>query len=93
MSLEDPKLVSRNHIGSFCFDPEVRRRFFVPCPLRLFQTLHDTIDCAQNIYRAQDWPSAADVYTREWILSDVLRFRADEGTEDVRQTYYVNQVM
>jgi hypothetical protein len=51
------------------------------------------MECAQNIYRAQDRPSAADVYTREWILSDVLRFQPDEGTEVIRETYYVNKAM
>jgi hypothetical protein len=93
MSLADPKLVSRNHIRGFCFDPQIRRRYFIPCPLRLFQALHDTTECAQIIYRAQDRPSAADVYTREWILSDVLRFQPDEGAEVIRETYYVNKAM
>jgi hypothetical protein len=93
VSIDAPKLASRHGLKSLCFDPKIRENFFVTCPLRLIRAIHDTAVCTQNILKAHDRPSAADSYTREWILSDVLRFRPEEGTEDIKKTYYSGKDM
>ncbi|KAH7073583.1 hypothetical protein BKA63DRAFT_36278 [Paraphoma chrysanthemicola] len=92
-SIEEPRYASRNGLKTICFDPKVRESFFVASPLRLMRAAYDTEVCARTIAQSQDRPSAADVYTREWILADVLRFQPEEGTEDVRKTYFLGGEM
>jgi hypothetical protein len=91
--IAEPKLVSRHSLKDLCFAPEVRDNFFATCPLPLLRTVYDMTTCARNISRAGDCPSAADLYTREWILADVLYFQPSEGIEDVRKTYCSGETM
>jgi hypothetical protein len=91
--IEEPKLVSPHNLKNLCFAPEVRESFFATCPLPLLRTVYDTITCARNIIQAGDCPSAADLYTREWVLADVLHFQPSEGIEDVRKAYYPGKSM
>jgi hypothetical protein len=92
-SIKEPRYASRNGLKTICFDPKVRESFFVPSPLRLMRAAYDTEVCARTIAQAHDRPSAAEVYTREWILADVLRFQPEEGTEDIRTTYFLGGQM
>jgi hypothetical protein len=85
---EGVKLSSRSGAKAICFDPIVKKVFFTICPLSLMNPIYDMAVCAQNIHRAHGMLSEADMYTREWILSDVLRFRPEEGTQHVRNTYF-----
>lgn len=93
MSIEVPRQASRNGLKSICFDPKVRESLFLAIPLPLMRAVYDTAVCARNIFQGNEHPSAADVYTREWILSDILRFRPEEGVEDIQNTYYTGRVM
>jgi hypothetical protein len=91
--IEEPKRVSRLSLKDLCFASEVQDSFFATCPLPLLRTVYDTTTCARNIIIAGNCPSAADVYTREWILADVLHFEPSEGTEVVSKTYYSGKTM
>ncbi|KAF2826500.1 hypothetical protein CC86DRAFT_406762 [Ophiobolus disseminans] len=88
MSIEGPRQASRNGLKTICFDPGVRKSFFVASPLPLMRAVYDMAVCARNIFQGHGVPSAADIYTREWILSDILRYRPDEGAQDIQNTYY-----
>lgn len=44
--------------------------------------------CGQNISRAQGQLSAADLYTREWILSDVLQYQPQEGMRYLKERLF-----
>ncbi|KAJ4369656.1 hypothetical protein N0V83_005418 [Neocucurbitaria cava] len=85
---ERSSTTSRKGIKTLCYDSGVRKVFYVTCPLRLMEAIHDITLCAQNIFRAHGMLSAADVYKREWILSDVLGFRPEEATQNVKENYY-----
>jgi len=93
MSIEAPRQASRNGLKAICFDPKIRECFFVASPLPLMRAMYDMAVCARNIFHSRGHPSAADVYTREWILSDILRFQPHEGTQDVQKTYYPGRTM
>lgn len=92
-SIEEPKRTSRNSLKSICFDSKVRESFFSASPLPLMRAVYDMAVCGRNIFQGQERPSAADVYTREWILSDILRFRPEESVEDIQRTYYSDKIM
>lgn len=85
---EGSKVASRRAVETLSYDPSVRKAFFILCPLRLMLAVYDMGLCAQNIFRARGTPSVADIYKREWILSDVLHFRPEEATQNVKETYY-----
>jgi hypothetical protein len=86
-------LLSRYEVETVCYDADTRRRCFSPSPRRLLRAVQDTARCARNIIQAHDHLSVADVYTREWILSDVLRFQPSEGTTDIRETFHSDRTM
>lgn len=88
VSLEVSRTTTRKGIKTLCYNPEVRKAFSITCPLRLMLAVYDIGECAQNIFRAHGSPSMADVYQREWILSDVLQFRPEEGVQNTKETYY-----
>ncbi|KAF1829054.1 hypothetical protein BDW02DRAFT_185015 [Decorospora gaudefroyi] len=79
--------VSRKGLATLCKDPEVRRAYFMPCPPRLMLAIYDLGVCAKTIFDAQGIPTMADVYSREWILSDVLHFQAEEGLQMIKETH------
>jgi hypothetical protein len=87
-SFEQLELVSRRGLKALCSDPKIKESYFIPSPLSLFFATYDTAGCARNIFEAHGRVSPADAYTRERILSDVLGFRPEEGTEEIRKTYY-----
>jgi hypothetical protein len=75
-------LISRNDLKSICFDPKIRNANY------------DMAGCARNIFANYDHcPSVADVYSREWVLADVLRFSPEDGMPDVRNYMYSNRAM
>lgn len=87
ISIESPRQASRNGLKTICFDSAVRKYFLVPTPLPLMRAIYDMAICARNIFDGHGLPSAADLYTREWILSDVLHFQSDEGVQDIQRNY------
>jgi hypothetical protein len=87
-SFDSLELVSRRSLTALYSDPAVRESYFIPSPLRLFFATYDTVGCARNIFQAYGRVSAADAFTRERILSDVLGSDPEESTEDIRKTYY-----
>jgi hypothetical protein len=93
MSIEGPRQASRNDLKSICFDPKIRQSFFTVSPLPLMRAVYDMAVCAHNVFQGHGRPSAADMYTREWILSDVLRFQPEDGVRDIQETYYPSRVM
>jgi hypothetical protein len=92
MAVDCPKLVSRHDLGA-CFDPRTRKRYFTPCPQRLFYSLYDMAECSRNIVQTHDYPSDADVYTREWILWDVLRYSPDDDVKEMRDINFGGRVV
>jgi hypothetical protein len=86
-------LLTRHELEALCFDANTRRQCFTPTPRRLLHAIQDTGRCVRNITEAHDRLSVADVYTREWILSDVLRFQPSEGTTDIKETFYSDSEM
>jgi hypothetical protein len=92
--LEFVDLISRHDLKSICFDPKIRRGYFLSIPLRLLIANYDMAVCARSIFSNYDHrPSIPDVYTREWILSDVLRFTPEDGMSDVRNYMYTDRAM
>ncbi len=89
----DSEQATRKGIDSICFDPEVRQAFFIPCPRRLLLDIYDMKECALNIARAHGSLSLADVYTREWILADVLHFEPENGTCDIKENYFSDRAL
>jgi hypothetical protein len=87
-SFDNLELVSRRSLTHLCSDPGIKGLYFIPSPLRLFFATYDTAGCARNIFQAYGRVSAADAFTRERILSDVLSFNPEESTEDTRNTHY-----
>jgi hypothetical protein len=92
-SVECLDIVERHEIKTLCFDPKIREAYMAPCPLRLLNAMYDMASCTRNMLRGYGAPSAADAYTREWILSDVLHFQPEEGTEDVKKTMDSDRTM
>jgi hypothetical protein len=86
-SFERVGLVSRGGMKALLADPS-RDSYFIPTPSRLLYAIHDTAKCVRNIFQSHGQVSAVDAYTRECILSDILDFQPEEGTEDTRKTYY-----
>lgn len=93
MSIEGPRQASRNGLESICFDHKVRQSLFQPTPLPLMRAIYDMAMCARNIFQGPECPSPADIYTRERILSDIIRFKPEDGVEDIQKTYYSNTIM
>lgn len=88
---QQPKNYSKSWIRTICYDPVVRQRAFFPCPLHLMRAMYDLSECAYNIYQTQNVPSSAEIYTREWILSDVLLYQPLQSVQDLKDTYYPDQ--
>lgn len=86
------KHASRRGVETLCYNPGVRKAFFVTCPLRLMEAVYDLGVCAQSIFRGHGTLSTADAYTREQILSDVLRFQPEEGSQNVQENYYSREL-
>jgi hypothetical protein len=86
-SFERVGLVSRGGMKALLAGPS-RETYFIPTPSRLLYAIHDTAECVRNIFQSHGYVSAAAAYTRECILSDILGFQPEEGTEDTRKTYY-----
>jgi hypothetical protein len=86
-------IVERHEIKNLCFDPKMLKAYMSPCPLSLLNAMYDMASCTRNILMGFGAPSAADAYTREWILSDVLRFQPEEGTEDIKKSMDPNRIM
>jgi hypothetical protein len=85
--LTKPKQASRQVVETLCYDPDVRRAYFISFPPRLTLTVYDIGVCAQNIFL--NGPMAiAKGYGRDKILSDVLSFRPEDGVRNFRETYY-----
>lgn len=92
--LEFVDLISRNDLKNICFDPKIRKGYFLSIPLRLLNANYDMAVCAKNLFANYDHrPSVADVYSREWVLADVLRFSPEDGMPDVQNYMYSNRAM
>lgn len=87
VSPQNLKESSRGGIKTICFDPAVRRAHFTPCPQSLVEALYDIRVCAQNMLGSYGVISAADTYTRECILSNVLQWHPEEGVRDLEMSY------
>jgi hypothetical protein len=93
ISIECPRQASRNGLESICFDPRIRQSFFMATPLPLIRAVYDMVVCARVIFQGHGRPLAPDVYTRECILSDILRFKPIEGVKDIQKTCYPGRGM
>jgi hypothetical protein len=62
-------------------------------PLPLIRAVYDMVVCARVIFQGNGRPSASDVCIREWILSDILRFKPNEGVKDIQKTCYPGRGM
>jgi hypothetical protein len=92
-SFECLDLVKRHDLKPLCFEPKIREEYLAPCPLRLLNSIYDMASCTRNMLMGYGAPSAADAYTREWILSDVLHFQPEEGVEDIKRISSSNRTM
>lgn len=93
ISVECSRQASRNGLESICFDPRIRQSFFMATPLPLIRAVYDMVVCARVIFQNHGRPSASDVYTRELILSDIVRFKLNEGVKDIQKTCYPGRSM
>ncbi|KAF1964852.1 hypothetical protein BU23DRAFT_604551 [Bimuria novae-zelandiae CBS 107.79] len=87
--LTKPKQASRRVVETLCYDPDVRRAYFISFPPRLTLIVYDIGVCAQNIF-FNDWTAIAKGYGRDKILADVLSFQPEDGVRSFRETYYVH---
>lgn len=83
-----PKQASRRAVEELCYDPNVRRSYFVSSPSQLTLALYDMGVCTRNVLGNTSQISVADMYQRDKILSDVLRFQSQDGVKDLSETYY-----
>ncbi|ORY07136.1 hypothetical protein BCR34DRAFT_28320 [Clohesyomyces aquaticus] len=83
------KQASRKAVEMLCEAQLVKRKFFNPCPTSLTLVIWDIGACASRLLRNRDAVQVAeDLHKREQILLDVLAFRPEDGTKDVKDTYY-----
>lgn len=87
-SFERIELVPRRGLKALLYEPGFRKSYFIPTPIRLLLAIYDTAGCVRNIFQSYGRVSAADAFTRELILSDILDFQPEESTEETRKTYY-----
>lgn len=83
-----PKQTSRRAVEMLCTTTLVKRRFYNPCPASLTLSVWDIGACASKILSPRKPISPSDLSKRDQILLDVLAFRPEDGTKDVKEWYY-----
>ena len=73
------KQASRRTIEALCYDPYVRRAYFIPSPPRLTLAVYDMGVCARHVLADRNHISVINMYERDRVLSDVLFYRPEEG--------------
>ncbi|KAF2267582.1 hypothetical protein CC78DRAFT_541535 [Lojkania enalia] len=82
------KQASRKALDLLCNAPEVKHKFFTPCPMPLTLAIWDIGDLASKLLGFNHPITHADLYQRDQILLDVLSYRPEEGCNSVKEFYY-----
>ena len=88
LPITKPKQASRRAVEALCYDPHVRRAYFISSPPRLTLAVYDLGLCARSVLGNGNYIAVSDMHKRDRILSDVLFFRPEEGVQDLIETYY-----
>jgi hypothetical protein len=83
-----PKQASRRALEALCYDPYVRRAYFISSPPRLTLAVYDMGVCARSLLGDDKHISVSDMHAREGTLSAVLYFQLEEGVNDLKETYF-----
>ncbi|KAF2729876.1 hypothetical protein EJ04DRAFT_58091 [Polyplosphaeria fusca] len=87
--LTRPKQASRRALELLCASPDVKRRFYNPCPTILTLAVWDMGACASKLLcDPMESISNADLHMRDRIIRDILAYRPEEGAMDIKESYY-----
>jgi hypothetical protein len=82
------KVASRRSVEMLCHASRVKRSFYSPCPSPLLLSVWDIGACASRMLGSLTPITPVDSHKREKILLDLLAFRPEDGTKDVKDWYY-----
>jgi hypothetical protein len=91
--LTRPKQASRRVVEMLCHASALKRRFYNPCPTALTLVMWDIGDLSSKILPSHKPISQAQSRRREEILLRTLAYRPEEGTQEVKESYYKDVTM